>query len=120
VSAAQVNCRFLLVGLLLALPAYAQSVRLYCENPHPANNKIVEIDYQTGQLSWGGTYSGALWLGPVTAHITQYAITWSGVGTARGITYRIDRVSGESTACDKDGCWPKSACRRAEDVKPKF
>jgi hypothetical protein len=110
----------LLLALLLAPSARAETVRLFCENEHAANNQVVEVDYQSGQVVWGGTYPGAQQLGPVAAHITQYAITWNGVGSARGINYRIDRVKGEQAMCDKDGCWPKSVCRRADDVKPKF
>jgi hypothetical protein len=113
---------FITVLFLVAFveAAQAQTVRLYCKNPHPANNTIVEVDYASRTVTWWSTMAEGNRLGPASARITQYEIAWNGVGTARGISYRIDRISGESTSCDRDGCWPKSVCEAAEHVKPKF
>jgi hypothetical protein len=105
---------------VFAAPAQAQVVRLYCANPHPANNKIVEVDYASKTVRWWHPSRPEHGLGPAPARISEFEIAWNGVGAATGISYRIDRVSGESTSCDRQGCWPKSVCERAESVKPRF
>src|SRR5689334_18191404 len=107
------------LGLLVAAFAQlaaAQTVRLFCNNPDYRNNQVVEVNYTERTVTWWSAAASANRLGPTAARITEFDIVWDGVGSARGINYRIDRVSGESTACDREGCWPKSQCKPAEQV----
>ena len=103
-----------------AQPAAAQTVRLFCNNPDYRNNSVVEVNYEARTVTWWGAASPDNRLGPISARITEFDIVWDGVGSARGISYRIDRVSGEKTSCDREGCWPKSLCKPAEQVQRKF
>lgn len=110
---------WLLISVLgYALSAQAEPVSLYCQNEHPANNMRIEVDYSTSRIAWGHPSMPSELA--TTARINEYEITWNGVGSARGIGYRIDRINGEFRACDKDGCWPNSLCTKADTVKPKF
>jgi hypothetical protein len=99
--------------------AAAQQVSLYCQNEHPANNMLVDVDYGTNRVTWG---SAARHSPPMStmARVSQFDISWQGVGSARDIAYRIDRTTGVLKACGKEGCWPDSTCQPAQAVERKF
>ncbi len=103
-----------------SVTAHAQVVRLYCKNETPQNDMWVEIDYRSGQVTYGSTIPPGSRYGPTSARVTDYQIVWNGVGGNRDMSYGIDRINGRFTACDRDHCWPESVCQKADEVKRQF
>jgi hypothetical protein len=103
-----------LATALLAVPARAQTISLYCTNPNLRFSYFADVDYAANTVAYrmdavgvpGKTYS---------ARITDSLITWEEPGNRNysATYYTLSRITGQLNACDTDGC-NQRVCKPAQ------
>lgn len=109
------------VILLMAGPARADTLSLFCSWPNHLDDQVVQVDMDNGTVRFWGERSRDVF-GPLPARITEHEIAWDYWWKNHGdhIFASINRVSGQLRYCDRDTCWDAYTCQRADTVKPKF